>query len=202
VALAALAILALDRFALTPIIEGRAALAEDLAKALEENGRARALFQRQKQLVPKWRQMVKDGLRAGAADAESQALHLLRGWAQDAGFALSSLRPEKVADRKGLLEITLRVAGAGPMKAVLGFLGRIETSAAPVRVTELQLGARKEGADDISLQMCVSTLCQAQQTAKKPAAPSGTPAGASAAPAAEDRSAKTPAETPLKEGQP
>ena len=63
--------------------------------------------------------------------------------------------------RGELQEITFLAAGTGPMSAVAGFLWRLESSPLPVRVADLQLGTRKEGADDLSLQVRISALCQA-----------------------------------------
>ena len=50
------------------------------------------------------------------------------------------------------------------MRAVTGFLWRLENASFPVRVAELQIGTRKEGADDLSLQLRISALCRAEET--------------------------------------
>lgn len=159
-ALAVAALLALDHSVVSPVLERRAALDQALEQAREQSDQAQSLLGRRKEMSARWRQLVKDGVKPSPAEAESQILHFLRTCAQESGLSLASLRPDKAVDHKGLKEITVRVAGSGPMKAALGFLWRIETGAAPARVTELTLGARKEGLDDLSLQLRVSTLCQ------------------------------------------
>jgi hypothetical protein len=49
------------------------------------------------------------------------------------------------------------------MYAVSRFLWRVETAKVPIRVKEMQLGSRKEGADDLTLTLRLSTLYQAPQ---------------------------------------
>ena len=71
-------------------------------------------------------------------------------------------------------EITFQAAGTGPMSAVARFLWRMETAPFPLRVEELQVGARREGTDDLSLQLRVSTLylaAEQQRPAGKGAQP-------------------------------
>jgi hypothetical protein len=44
-----------------------------------------------------------------------------------------------------------------------------------VRIAELQLGARKEGMDDLSLQLRISALCLPEEKATEPPKPSEPP---------------------------
>ena len=159
-----LAILALDRFVLTPAQARKAAMEAQTQQALTEIERARVLFARRKKLAPTWRGLLDAGLKSGPAEAESRVLHAVRDWSQEARLSLSSLRPERMADKGELREISFRASGTGPMSAVAGFLWRLENASFPIRVTELQLGTRKEGADDLSLQLRISALCQAPGT--------------------------------------
>ena len=77
------------------------------------------------------------------------------------------------------------VSGAGSMRAVAGFLWRLESSPLPVRLTELQLGARREGTDDLNLQVRLSALCQPPGPSE-PSTPRAGPAGTTAPAAMED----------------
>ena len=159
-----LAMLLLDRVVLTPLHKRRVVLEEQTQTALSRMEYAGALMDRRKQLAPRWREMVEGGLKSSSAEAESQVLHAVRDWSQEARLSLSSLRPERTERKEeGLEEITFRASGTGSMSAVAGFLWRLESSALPVRVSELQLGTRKEGTDDLSLQLRISALCMADE---------------------------------------
>lgn len=156
---ATVAVLVLDWVVLTPILDRRAELQAERDKLVAELTEAQSLFQRQRLLGRTWREMLDAGLAAGLAQAESQMLHGLKDWSQESGLALSSVKPGKVVERGGLLEMSFQAAGTGPMGAVARFLWRIETAPLPVRIQQVQLGARNEGVDALSLQVSLSVLC-------------------------------------------
>jgi hypothetical protein len=91
------------------------------------------------------------------------------------------MKPERLPDKRSLQEISFRAAGTGSMSAVSRFLWRLEASKVTIRVKELQLGSRKEGTDDLTLQLRLSTLYQAPEppappapdATESPAAPTG-----------------------------
>lgn len=191
--LVAVAVLVLDRYALTPYLARRAQLTAAKLSILGELDGAQILFARKTQLSPKWEEMLNSGLKTDAAAAESAVLNALRDWSQESGLALSTLKPERsiqiVIDAEGrqvgalatlkpersiqraeLSELTFQAAGVGTMSAVSRFLWRVESSPLPVRVNDLQLGARREGTDDLTLQVRVSALCVAPPPAKPAAA--------------------------------
>ena len=164
----AVAILALDRLVLTPLQERRAAVQGEEQRVLADLERARVLFARKKRLWPKWQEMLDAGLKSGPEEAVSRVLHAVRNWSQEAGFTLSSLRPERATPKGELQEIIFQASGTGPMRGVARFLWRLESSSLPIRITDLQLGTRKEGTDDLSLQLRISALCLPPPRAKDP----------------------------------
>jgi Tfp pilus assembly protein PilO len=168
--LVAIAVLVLDRYVLTPYLARRAQLTAAKLSILAELERAQTMFARKTQLSPKWEEMLNSGLKTDAAAAESAVLNALRDWSQESGLALSTLKPERSIQRAELSELTFQAAGVGTMSAVSRFLWRVESSPLPVRVNDLQLGARREGTDDLTLQVRVSALCVAPPPAKPAAA--------------------------------
>ena len=161
--LCVVAILILDRLILTPVQDRRDAVAVQTQQVLTDLERSRVLFARNRQLAPKWQAMLEAGLKSAPSEAESQVLHAIRNWSTEAGLSLSSLRPEGVKEKGKLREMTFMASGTGRMSAVAGFLWRLESSAIAIRITEVQLGSRKEGTDDLSLQLRISVLCQTAQ---------------------------------------
>jgi len=153
-----LATLALDRYVLTPFLDYRDALETQKQRSLGEMERATALMAHKHQIDPKWREMLAAGLKRDPAEAESQVLHSVRDWSTETGLKLTSLKPERLPEKKNLQEISFQAVATGSMDAVSRFLWRIETAKVPIRVKELQLGSRKEGADDLTLQLRLSTL--------------------------------------------
>lgn len=161
-----IATLVLDWYVLTPILDRREQLDTERQTLTAELAEAQALFRRQRLVGPKWRAMRDAGLDAGLARGESQVLHALRDWSQGSGLTLSSLKPGKVVERGEVLELTFQAAGTGSMRAVSKFLWHIETASLPLRIQQLQLGSRREGADDLSLQLSLSALCLPAEKAK------------------------------------
>ncbi|MBE3099613.1 MAG: type 4a pilus biogenesis protein PilO [Acidobacteria bacterium] len=155
-------------YVLTPLNDSRKALEDRKEGLLNELERARTLLARKREIAPKWKEMTVGGLKSDPTEAESLILHSVQDWAREAGLKLASLKPERLLEKKSLQEIAFKATGTGSMNAVTKFLWQLETAKVPVRVKELQLGTRKEGADDLTLQLRLSTLYQSAQ----PPAPS------------------------------
>jgi len=158
VTLIAVGIFAFDRLALRPLEARRARLAEERRRILAELEEARLLFARRRRTEPEWRELLGRGLATDAWEAASAVLHAVRNWSEESGLSLTSVQPEKAGEKGSLRELTFRAAGTGGIEAVAGFLWRLENASIPLRLTELQVGSRKEGADDLSLQVRISAL--------------------------------------------
>ncbi len=154
----AVSMLVLDQHIVTPFLEGRALLEAERQSLLREMEGAANQFARRRRMEPKWKDMLAAGLNSDASEAESQFLHALRNWSQESGLTLSSVKPQRIAREGELQEITFQAAGTGSMHSVAQFLWRLETASLPIKVKELQLDSRKEGADDLSLQLRISVL--------------------------------------------
>jgi hypothetical protein len=158
VAVLSVGLLAADRYVITPIMESGEALENERLRLMGELENAARLFERRRLMARRWQEMRAGGLVSDPSDAEGRVLQAVRDWAQEAGLAVSSVRPQRAEQDSGIGEITVLAAGSGPMRAVARFLWRTETTALPLRVRELQIGSRAEAQDDLSLQVKLSTL--------------------------------------------
>jgi len=158
VTMIAVGVLVLDLLAVTPLLDRRSRVEAEKQELLGEMENATNQFARRKQLEQEWKDMLAAGLKSDPSETESQVLHALRDWSQESGLALASLKPERVAREGDLQEIVFQAAATGSMRSVSRFLWQLETAALPLKVEELQLGSRKEGADDLSLQLRISAL--------------------------------------------
>jgi len=166
VAVLAVALLVADRYVINPLMASSAALGSERQRLMGELENGRRLFERRRLMAHRWQEMTAGGLAADPSHAEGLVLQAVRDWAQEAGLALSSLKPERGEREAGVGEITVLAAGTGGMRAVSRFLWHTETTTLPLRIRELQLGARTEGQDDLSLQLKLSTLYAARRPAK------------------------------------
>jgi len=163
--LAVLAILALDYYALTPLTEQQDLLNVQREQILADMERGRKLFQERKQLAPKWKSMLSDGLKGDPAEAEGQVLHGLRNWAKETGLTLSSVKPDRPESKEQLRQIHIQASGTGSMDSIAKFLFKMQSAGIPLKVTELQIGSRNEGDNNLAMQFKVSTLYRASEHA-------------------------------------
>jgi Tfp pilus assembly protein PilO len=153
-----LILLAVNHFVVDPLLEQRWQDQDTAGKLRSQREKDAKLIALSQQIAPRWNAM-RQTLRPNAAEAESQILHTIRDAAEDAGLTLSLLKPERLTEKSQLPQIAFQAAGTGGMRAVSRFLWRLETAPVPLRITEVQINSRREGVDDLSLQVRVSTLC-------------------------------------------
>jgi len=159
--------LVLDRFALTPLLNRWDEVEDRKTLLMQKMTRAESFLKRRRVVEPRWRRMLKEGIKPDAGEAESQILHALGRWAGEAGLNLVSLQPERSTEETILPKVDFRATGTGSMRAVSRFLWHVETTNIPLRVESLQLTSRKDGADDLSLQVKLSTLYAPGQAAAR-----------------------------------
>jgi hypothetical protein len=154
-----IAALMLDRVAATPLLERRARANAAEQKTINGLERASLLFGRARRMNREWQGMLAHSIRGDVGQAESAVLHTLRDWSEDSGLALSSLKPERMPQEGPLSQVTIHAVGGGTMRSVARFLWLVETAELPLKVEEVQLHSRREGAaDDLSFQMRLSAL--------------------------------------------
>lgn len=155
---AALAVLVLDRLVYTPLDDWSGQLTNQQADLQQNDDQQQALFQRERNLRKVWAELNAGGLKSDASEAESQVEHDLSQWAMESGVALVSLHPEPRSAKNGFLQINFLATGTGSLAAASKLLYRIETAKIPIRLEDVQLSSRKEGADDLTVTLKLSTL--------------------------------------------
>jgi Tfp pilus assembly protein PilO len=152
-------LLGLDTYVLSPLLASRDQLALQRETLRRELNEARHVMIRSRAANHRWKELRAAGLVADPSTTESGLLNAMRGWSQEAGLPLSSIRPDRVSASQGLNELTFQATANGSMQAIADFLYHVETAGGlPVRVHELQIASRAEGSDDLTLQLRISTL--------------------------------------------
>jgi len=155
---AGLALLAADRLVIEPLRrQGNAALA-DRNKKLAELQRIQRVQDDARQARPKWAGMIQNGLKADPDNAEALVQHAMLAWTREAGVSQTLLKPDRLTAKSRLPAIEFQFTGTGSMAGLGLLLHRIQTATIPIRVTDLQITSRKEGSDELSVQMKLSTL--------------------------------------------
>ena len=151
-------ILALDRLFLTPLIERRQVTDAQMRLATGEMERADGLMTNRSRVNRKWNEMSGSSLKTDGATAESQVIRAVNDWAQEAGLNVSSVKPERAEKEKQFVKITFRANATGNMASISKFMWRLQTSKVPIRVTDVSITTRRDGADDLSLDLGISTI--------------------------------------------
>jgi hypothetical protein len=157
-AVVAVAVLAADRLVITPVLDAKEALEVERDRLVLQMEEASRLFERRRLMARKWRELTAGGLTDDPAEAESRLFHATHDWAEDVGLTLSAQRPERTDQDGRVHQIKFMTSGSGRMEAVARLLWRMETTELPLRISEVQIGSRRDGADDLSLQLMASTL--------------------------------------------
>ena len=155
---AILGIFALDRLGVEPLLTARSELDGQIASQRSALDRAQRLFTTNRQMNQRWRQIAGTELKSSQSEAESQVIHNVHDWAQESGLALPSLKSERAEKEKDFNKLSFRAMGTGTMSQIARFLWRIQTATMPIRITELSITSRKDGTDDLSLTLGISTI--------------------------------------------
>ncbi len=156
---AAVAILALDYFLLDPYLAQRDAIASERDATTAAQNDASDTLQKQNKLKKVWAEMQAGGLKSSESEAESQVLNAVIKWADESGIALDALKPERSTEEGKFQVISFTITGEGKMSQVARLMWAMETASIPVRVNEMQVNPKREGADDLSVRLSFSTLC-------------------------------------------
>lgn len=147
------------QFVVEPYFNKRKDLESKIKAKDEELYRTGRLFNDEKRLRVVLAKLNAGGLKSDVAEARSQLLNALSTWTKEAGVNLSSLKEGRTSTEGSWIQINTQATGTGTQAAIAKLLWRIETASIPVRVTEMTINARRDGADDLQINIGVSTLC-------------------------------------------
>jgi len=159
-----------------PLLDRKSDLDAKVRDANLQLEHANRVIEDSKRLGPVLAQRLAGPVKKNASDAESQMLKSIGEWARDARMTAPSIdKPDRGERDKDFARMTLRASATGSMSQIGNFLWRMNTSSVPVRVSEMTLTTHKEGTDDLTLQLSISTIYLASDTEKGPAAAAPAP---------------------------
>lgn len=155
---ASLGLLLADQYLMSPYLARRAALAADTEVATARLDHAQSVLSNRKRVQQAWNGLVAQGLKSDPAAAESQALHAMRDFAQRTGVDLQALKPDRAAHVGDFQQIRIQASGSGNTAAVANLLWQIESAQLPLTITEFRANSKKEGIDDLTFNLNVTTI--------------------------------------------
>lgn len=163
--------------AITPLMAQRTQLQTDTLNALQTLHQANDLIDRAVVDRHRFDQMIHYGLASNASAAESQMLHAIGDWASDSHLTLTGNKPDRAEAQAPFEKITFHVTSTGNLASINRFLWDIETSTLPARIEDFTIASRKEGTNDLSLTIAISTIRVVPPTTAPAAGAAASPAG-------------------------
>jgi hypothetical protein len=148
----------------SPYFEHLSAIKDQTAKANGTLHRNRETLRYQRELKPAWTEMSAN-LSGTESEAMSHASEDILGWGRAAGVVVSAIKPDRTTTENKFTISAFHVTASGRMASISRFVWALESAPVPLRVHEIQLKPRKEGSDDLEVQLSVSTLSQGDATA-------------------------------------
>lgn len=161
--------LALDSLLVRPLMARQTDAQERIGNAAKQLAAADGTFQNKLRAQSRWNDMAGNTIQADPPTAESQLLNHARDWAREADLSLTSLKPERTELEQGFGKITVRAAATGNMQSLGRFLFAVQNAGIPVRVVDITVNSRREGTDELQVQLGLSTIYEV------PDAPAATP---------------------------
>src|SRR3982751_312079 len=146
-----------DRYVLTPYINARKTVGNERMALVDKLNSAQHLFAKQRRMEKEWKQMVSGGVTSDPAEAERNLL-VVRDWAQEAGLTNLSTTPRREPRNDRTQIVRLDASAVGNLASVSKLLWRIESARLPLKVDDLDLRSRTDGADDLAVSFKVSTI--------------------------------------------
>jgi len=161
-------LLVFDRLLLTPYLNRKEKLLQEKNNLLQEWRQLQKIHSLEKQLASEWSNLSKNGLGSDEASTALAILTSVRSSAEDSQISLDSLKPERGIPYERWKQLSFQITGSGSMERITRFLWHLENSSLPLKITDLRLASRKEGTDDLLLQLKLTVLSE-EQASKQPA---------------------------------
>lgn len=164
---AVLGALILDRLFLTPLTERNDFLIKQISLRGSELKKGTETLRLRPRVEKQWNDMITAGIGNDAATAQKQLIDAVQAWATESGLASSATNPQREEPEHQLQKIVVRTTYTGRMESITRFIGRINGSSLPMRISDMTINTKKEGTDDLTLQIGISTIFLAPATEKK-----------------------------------
>ncbi len=158
IAIAAVGLLVGDRLVFTPLLRAWKARAEQIAKLKEDVANGQALLQREGAIRARWDQMRTNALSGEPSVAENRVFKALERWAQDSRITINSVKPQWKRPADDFMTLECSVEATGNLGALTRFLYNVEKDPLAIRITAVQITARDDNGEQLTLALQLSAL--------------------------------------------
>jgi len=158
VAAAGVALLVADRLVITPLKDAwkeRAARIVELRKAVIQGAQLR---DRERTIRDRWNSMNTNTLPENVSAAENAVLRAFDRWSQDSRISIASIKPQWKQADDDYMTYECRADAFGSLQAITRFLYEIEKDPLALKIDSVEINARDNNGQQLSLGLQVSGL--------------------------------------------
>jgi hypothetical protein len=155
---AGFALLVADRLVFTPLKDAwkaRAARIVDLRKAVMQGAQLR---ERERNIRDRWISMRTNTLPENVSAAENEVLRAFDRWSQDSRISIASIKPQWKQADDDYMTYECRADAFGSLQAITRFLYEIEKDPLALKIESVEINARDNNGQQLSLGLLVSGL--------------------------------------------
>jgi hypothetical protein len=153
---------------LAPYLSRRDVLNKAIQTQAARDSRETNLLNNRSRVAADWKKLTSTVVQTQPALATSRINDALQDWARNSRFTIHALKPDRPIQDKDFQKIRFQVSGEGSTSAVSTFLLAVETTDLPLQVDDLRINARKEGVNDLSIELKVTTIVFSPASTTKP----------------------------------
>ncbi len=158
VAIAGIALLAADRLVYQPLSASWKARSRRIAELKNSLSQGEKLLQRDRVIRERWESMRTNTLPDNVSTAEGEVFRAFDRWSQDSRISVSSMKPQWKSTEEGYMTLECHADASGNLPALARFLYEIEKDPLALKIDSLEITARDNNGQQLSLSLQVSGL--------------------------------------------
>lgn len=150
--------LILDSIVIEPLLKTWQTHAAEITKLKQDVARGKGVIENGPRAERRWKEMQDAALPADPAQAEQVVITAFDKWGHDNNIELGSIKPQWKKGGPKYSTLECRVDATGSLASLTRFLFELEKSPLALRVDSVELTARDDGGNRITLGLIVSGL--------------------------------------------
>ena len=153
-----------DRLVFEPLANSWKVRAAKVAELRQQVNSGRLLLKREQAIRSQWEEMRTNALSADTSLAEQQVLKAFDTWSQESDASITSITPQWNNDATNYLTVDWRVEASGDLGTLTQFLYDIEKGPMALKLESVDLNARDDTGQQLTLGLQISGLALTSQT--------------------------------------
>jgi hypothetical protein len=147
-----------DRLVLSPLAAGWQARSKQIAELTKQVKQGSLLVSRDSVIRDRWDQMRNSTLPEDVSAAENEVLRAFERWSQESRISISSIKPQWKRAGDDYMTLECRADAFGSIEALTRFLYEVEKDPLALRVEAVEIAARDNDGQQLSVGLQVSGL--------------------------------------------